>query len=348
MKSDLDFFSPLVNDGLLHSNFKTILKTINKEKIDIFNEWARGFIDRDNKIVKEFQTTFNSTFWEIYLFAVLKEYKIQIDFNYNKPDFVLKSNHGEFIIEAVTTNSATGKANEWDRDLSKLMDQSITDINKEAIIRLSNSFTSKAKHYISNYSKLPYVAEKPFVIAIAPFEQPFFNLQHDRPIKALLYDYYVDEDAYTENPSKYPSGPPVKKLGTIEKDNGTLLELGFFNDDFFSYISAVIFSCTATWGKVDVMCDDTDCTMFILSLWGHDDQCNLIFKNQIKSEYKENLTDGIQIYHNPFAKHPLNPNIFRKKGVSQIYFDESIEEWVHEEQNERLCWRQVFNLIEHR
>lgn len=32
-----------------------------------------GFEDRDGKFVKEFQTTFNSSFWELYLFACLRD-----------------------------------------------------------------------------------------------------------------------------------------------------------------------------------------------------------------------------------------------------------------------------------
>jgi hypothetical protein len=46
--------------------------------MDVLTDWARGFIDRDGKFVKEFQTTFNSCFWELYVYAVLKRYRLLI------------------------------------------------------------------------------------------------------------------------------------------------------------------------------------------------------------------------------------------------------------------------------
>ena len=42
-------------------------------------------MDRDNKIIKEFQTSFNSTFWEVYLYAVLKNYGLDVNFNFSTP-----------------------------------------------------------------------------------------------------------------------------------------------------------------------------------------------------------------------------------------------------------------------
>ncbi|MEM8445534.1 hypothetical protein Q4R95_19615, partial [Morganella morganii] len=91
-------------------------------------------------------------------------------------------------------------------------------INREAMVRICNSLKAKEKKYVDNYSKIAHVKNKPFVIAIAPFEQPYFNMQYDRAICSVLYDYYVNEDLYLDNPSKYPDGPPEEHLGYITKD----------------------------------------------------------------------------------------------------------------------------------
>ena len=45
------------------------------------------------------------------------------------------------------------------------------------------------------------------------------------------------------------------------------------------------------------------------------------FIKQPKQEYKENLLDGLRIYHNPFATHPLEPGLFRNNSVFQWYFE---------------------------
>ncbi len=75
---------------------------------------------------------------------------------------------------------------------------------------------------------MDHVKGKAFVLAVAPFEQPYFNLQYDRAIRAVLYSDYVNEDAYLDNPELYPEGPPNQHLDYITKDNGTEVPLGFF------------------------------------------------------------------------------------------------------------------------
>src|SRR5690606_32902226 len=114
------------------------------------------------------------------------------------------------------------------------------ELNTEAIIRLSNAIFNKVKLYENKYKLLRHVKGKPFVIAVAPFEQPHFNHQYDRPIKALLYDYYVDEDVYLDNPEQYPAGPPGVSLGYVVKDNGAEIDLGLFNSPALSEVSAVV------------------------------------------------------------------------------------------------------------
>lgn len=78
-----------------------------------FNQWANGFVDRDNKIIKEFQTSFNSTFWEVYLYAVLKNYGLDVNFNFSTPDFCISDS--DFVIEATTANAARDKTPEWEK-----------------------------------------------------------------------------------------------------------------------------------------------------------------------------------------------------------------------------------------
>lgn len=342
----MDLFTPVVAEDRFHQNFRSILLDGRESMRSELMKWAEGFEDRDGKFIKEFQTTFNSSFWEIYLFAVFHEYGLKIDWGYPSPDFNLTSDACKFTVEAVTANAAQGKPNEWERTIETFKEKpNLNALNREAIIRLSNAISSKVRRYQDHYANLSHVARHPFVVAIAPFEQPLFNLQYNRPIKALLYDYYVDEEEYMANPSKYPNGPPGKKLGFIEKDNGAEIELGLFNDDGYAEISAVIFSCTATWGKVDVMCDDLDCKMVINSVWGSEPHGAPVHRTTYKNEYQESITDGLQIYHNPFAKHPLSPEVFRKTGVVQVYPDHNSRQLVEEELTRSLFHRLVVNLV---
>jgi hypothetical protein len=215
----VNLFEPIIEDVHYHQHFRAMLHSLRDNDREEFLRWAKGFPDRDGKLIKEFQTSFNTVFWEIYLFAVLNAYDFKIDWSNHSPDFYVSAGKNQFTIEAVTANAAKGKSNEWDKvySPSDFANFDIDRLNKEAMIRLSNSIDFKVRKYKAHYKSMPHVRQRPFVLAIGPFEQPFFNLQYNRPIRAVLYDQYVDESAYTANPEKYPNGPPHVKLNFAAK-----------------------------------------------------------------------------------------------------------------------------------
>ena len=54
----LDILNPVVPEEKLHPNFKSLLRNpYHHETLLTIQEWTQGFVDRDRKIVKEFQTT---------------------------------------------------------------------------------------------------------------------------------------------------------------------------------------------------------------------------------------------------------------------------------------------------
>ena len=83
----VNLFSPQVKLGQFHPHFLHAMK--HPYECAVLESWANGFVDRDGKFVREFQTTFNSSFWELYLFACLKELGLCVNFSYDAPDFVL-------------------------------------------------------------------------------------------------------------------------------------------------------------------------------------------------------------------------------------------------------------------
>ncbi|EPW5500557.1 hypothetical protein ACWM6O_002414 [Vibrio vulnificus] len=340
----MNLFEFQVPEDKLHPNFKNILIPQRENERRLLSQWANGFVDRDNKLVKEFQTTFNSTFWEIYLFQVLKEFKYTCNWDHPAPDFEVSSPHLSFVIEATTANAANGKPNEWDKTFSEeemAKTKRFNELNREAMIRLSNSFLSKYRKYTKSYSKLPHCRNKPFVLAIAPFEQPHFNLQYNRPINAVLYNQYVDEDAYLDNPSKYAFGPPTIELDFVEKDNGSEVPLGFFANDEFREFSAVIFSCTASWGKLSAMGVDFGSDVQVNSIWSHSKK-GVPEKHILNSqEHNETTVDGLQIYHNPFAMNPLPYEVFDRKGIVQTYFEPTTKEIIRHGLDHALYFRSV-------
>lgn len=339
----MNLFDPVVPCDRYHPNFKAALSPLSQGEREVIERWAHGFADRDHKFVPEFQVTFNACFWELYLHAIFREFGFQFDWSYEAPDFALSKGTLNFTVEATTANAAQGKPNEWDRELTEdpLEKYPIPVINREATIRLASAITAKARKFRSDYRKLNHVAGRPFVIAVAPFDQPFFNLQCDRPIRSVLYDDYVDEEEYKRDPSKYPKGPPSVQLGTITKENGAEIELGFFNSTAMEEVSAVIFSSVATWGKATAL-------RSTIVKQSHFQALRLqagVQPAHISGDhttYRESLEDGLQIYHNPYAKVPLDRTIFSRPGVVQIDRDGD-GKLRHEGAVGSLVWRWVWS-----
>src|SRR4051812_45233499 len=104
----LDLFTPQIDPSRFNPNFRHVLEWSPYDKA-VLNDWADGFIDRDGKFVKEFQTTFNACFWELYLFACLKSVGLPVDFRFSAPDFVVPLFWNNFCIEASISSNADGQ-----------------------------------------------------------------------------------------------------------------------------------------------------------------------------------------------------------------------------------------------
>jgi hypothetical protein len=111
----MDLFKPIVAADRLHHNFLATIKPNASGVREVLSAWADGFVDRDGKFVTEFQTTYNSSFWELYLFAVFKHLGINVDFSYDSPDFVAADY--PLAVEAAIASHAQDDVPEWEKTL---------------------------------------------------------------------------------------------------------------------------------------------------------------------------------------------------------------------------------------
>lgn len=339
----MDLFTPIVDQSKLHPSFVKISCARNRYALDVLHDWGRGFQDRDGKFVKEFQTSFEPSFWELYLYAVLKHFQLSVDFQHSRPDFVV-TNPEAFTIEATVALNDARTAPAHSPSTSDIPED-LNLFNEEAIIRLSNSFSAKLAKFRDSYSALPHVAGKPFVLAIAPFDRPFAHLEAQRTVEALLFGYYVDEEAYVRE-GDFSDQPRGHQITRVLKHNGAPISVGLFNSGLAKEISAVIFNSTATWGKVLALSQDPQSksvfTVVSLNMGG-------AIPHKItlpKASYTEHLIDGLRIYHNPYASHTLPTNIFRNRGVFQTYWDSAVKDWVYEQHDGQLLFRTVMTMVE--
>ncbi len=312
----LDLFTPAVPESRFHPNFRTIRNQWTVYDKDVLRAWAEDFSDRDGKFVIEFQTTFNSAFWELYLFACLKYLQLPVDFRYPAPDFLVTRFWNEFTIEAAIASNAADEPGEWMRDMERLKSLDRDCVVDEATIRLANTLTAKHEKYRSSYELLPHVRGRPFVLAIAPFEQPYFEVQNDQAMRRVLYGY--DRPVL-----KFPRGKNRAEvlrhewMRSIRKKSGAEIPLGFFMGGEMSDISAVIFSNTATAGKVRALSKDPNPNVWFRTLRFNKHGDKPLKWGVAKPDYFESLLDGLNVFHNPHARHPLPWDLFDRQGVTQ-------------------------------
>jgi hypothetical protein len=317
----MDLFTPVVAPEKLHPNFVKTLHS-NAEGIRrVLSGWAEGFVDRDNKFVIEFQTTYNSPFWELYLFAVLRQLNIAVDFTKMAPDFVAVTQ--PLAVEAVIASHAQGDLPEWQKTFEDLIKLEPRVVHDQSVIRCANALFSKAATYQKSYAALPHMKERSFVIAIANYGTPFFSMMGDTPMQRLLFD------------------PTDEK--TIKKANGSPISLGVFCTPELAHVSGVLYSSLATFGKARALSDGhEDCTFQATRIRNHSETIRLELK---KPEYKEALTDGLRFFSNPYASLPVDAQLFRDPSIKRYITEKNGDVTITCHPDGDLESRSVFHLV---
>lgn len=205
------------------------------------------------------------------------------------------------------------------------------DLLRLSIIRLSKAIASKYKKYKSKYSQLSYVQNKPFIICVAPFDQPFFYLQDSLAIVQLLYAY--------AGPLVHPDSQQgeVIIIGEarrfrVQKSPGVNINLGLFTNPDMAEVSAVMFNNRATISKVRAIAGEGSYpVLFIGSRFTQsEDEIGLEPFVKFRPNYQETLLDGLHILINPFANNPLDLRMFDDREVAFHTFDPETDSYISE------------------
>ncbi len=325
MKENL--FEEIVNNNECHSKFK-LLKSFDQfyGQRKILEDWVINYYDKDGKFVKEFQKTFHSSFWELYLSQVLYSMKLPLIQNHSRPDFIINLEN-QILVEAVVANIKEKGRKESTRSMSDMLesivpihqDEKFDTIIDEAITRYSNSIMSKLKLYKKNYIECDWVEDcNPFIIALGSYDQISYGREFIYPLLALLYGEY-----YNPTVDEYERMKYIFKPGTKSK-----IPLGIFNNEEYKSISAIIFSCTLTIGKLTSLAISNgylkNYNNSVINTYFCSDEprfkCQLVSKDN-----PELLTDGLFVFHNPNATNKLSMDLFNYEAITQITYDFSKE-----------------------
>ena len=181
-----------------------------------------------------------------------------------------------------------------------------------------SSLYSKLNHTYKEqpYWELPHVKGKPLVYAIADFHADMSMTWSFLGIVSILYGieqkaiHHDDGTISLENESGI----------TFQKRESSIKPL--FLDDKFKHVSAILFSPCGTLPKFNRMgiqagYGNNNNKVYQIKIC-YNSNPNAILPNVIgkvvNEGCRETWADGIQIFHNPFAEIPLNPDFFPNAG----------------------------------
>lgn len=347
----INLFETSLDENKLHPYFKEIKNAPEYAKTHkLINEWSEGVFERRGeaaKFINEFQTSFNSTYWEVYLNKAFRLLEFKIDYTKASPDFNLQNKCKRNIsVEAVTSNPSAPP--ELKLDMSSILAENFLD---DATLKLSGKIRDKHQLYLGDskgkysYSSLEHVKGNPFVLAIAPFDSKLSQSQNNTAMNRVLYGL--------EPPVNYNKAQTV--VASVKNKNGKDIDLGVFTNESYKEISAVIFSTTGTFGKavalagtasfvkttrlrkmgiveflakeglekigrtITKVSDTYD--IFSERFYSGIDVCGHDIHICSGSDHKETHLDGLQVYHNPFATHPLLESDFSAKEIVHYFYD---------------------------
>ncbi|MBZ9965662.1 hypothetical protein LB561_12080 [Mesorhizobium sp. B292B1B] len=359
-------------DAKLHCHFRLIRSDPNyADVLPVIQNWASGLLDRTGerqKFIKEFQSTFNSSMWELYLNRALVDLGCSVDYSKSAPDFFVKGpGEYEFNIEAVVSDQALTA--EQKNTFSE------QDFKKRGALKIVGKIRDKLNIYRGcngkkhPYSSLSHVRDRPFVIAIAPFDSDLSLTQNNELINMVLFGL---APPVLEGPDRGRQG----KVTSLSKPSGASVEMGIFKNDSFKEISAVFFSTVGTFGKAVVESkierlvratryrvidkDKVESGSKLWQLGTHHfrlDTLNYLktlrwesgsqivgadMSIQHSSLHREIHLDGLQVYFNPYAEIPFRSNFAWPAEVALNYFDVESGEHIQAHPDGALVSRQVF------
>ena len=367
----MDLFKVRLPKDKLDKSFRQIVTDPAYAPVrDVIQSWGKGLLERSGeqiKFVNEFQSTFNSAFWELYLNKLFIELGFSVDYTKASPDFCVSTPGGyQFNVEAVVSDRPKVLA-------AKQRLLSEEEFSDHCTIKLMGKLKDKKDIFIGSggkkfpYSSLYHVRDKPFVIAIAPFDSDFSLSQNNEIINRVLFGI--------EPPDEYAlKTGRQRKVSSIKKPSGAPIDLGIFTNDSYKEVSAVIFSTTGTFGKAVVESgierivrvtnyrhfakDDADKVLGGMGVRGYK-LGSLNYLISRRSDFggsvagsdvhiyhsrfhRESHFDGLHVYYNPYANVPLGDNILDGKGVTHNFYDIKSDYPVQHHPDGAMVSRQVF------
>lgn len=303
----VDFFTPVVRQERLSRGFQTIESNPGFSPArGIVCEMMRWHQDVDGNFIEQFQTTgFDSRIWELYLFAALVESDLEVTQPSPAPDFLCSGpGGGKLLIEATTVNPTIGKdGRPVEAPRPETDDDLVQYVQHYLPIKYAGPLTTKL---MKKYWEKPAAIDKPLVFAIQDFHDVMSMSRSKAGLGTYLYGYVYDAKG---NPKKI----------TEHVWGGKKILSGFFSQPGAEHVSAVIFNASATLSKFNRMgvAAGFGDRNVVLIRRGHEynpdpgASAPRPYQHIVGEGYCETWVEGMEVYHNPRALRPLDPELLR-------------------------------------
>jgi hypothetical protein len=325
----LDFFTPRADPARLHPGFQGLMDAEGFSAArGIIEPMMHWYEDPDGNFIEQFQTTgFDARLWEPYLFAVFAEMSYLIKRIHAVPDFVCEGVLGTFAVEAMTVNptqDATGAV--VPPPPNRTPEEHRAFVSQYMPIKFGSVLFSKLG---KKYWERPSATGKPLLFAIQDFSAPASMLFSRTALPLYLYGY----DYAWEHDSAGRLKVIPKKIATHrwgEKE----IPSGFFDLPDSENISAVVFSNSGTISKFNRMgaLAGFGSKRVVLQRVGaaYDHTPDSVEPRQFKKVvgapgYRETWVEGLDVYHNPKASIPLDPEMLPGAAHHRLLADGRIE-----------------------
>lgn len=308
----IDFFTPIVRPERLNPHFLRLsTEEVFSAARDIIEPMMRWYDDIDGNFVEQFQTTgFDARIWELYLFAAFSEMGYRIDRGAPAPDFLCVAPWAKFYVEAVTVNPTRDSTGVIVPEPSFDTPETFKTYRRHYMpIKFGSALTSKLA---KKYWELQHVAGHPFVLAIQDFSARQSMLRSRSAFETYIYGYEHGWERDAQGTLKIlPRKIDKHCWGTKE------IPSGFFELPGSENVSAVLFSNSGTISKFNRMglIAGFGSPRLELTRVGtavdHDPNATEPKKFKLlvnDPDYIELWSEGLDVWHNPRALHPLSEN----------------------------------------
>ena len=325
-KRPIDFFQPTRAIQELHEDFcKLVFDEGFSPARRIIEPMMRWHEDADGNFVEQFQTAgFDARVWELYLFAVLSEAGCMLESGV--PDFEANGPLGTFFLEATTINPTIDTTGSVvpppPRDTPE---QEFSYASEYLPIRYAGPLTTKLNR---RYWERPQVKGKPLVFAIQDFHAPMSMTWSRTALPTYLY-------GYTHTPKRGQDGSlsiVAEKL-TMHRWGNKEVPSGFFDLPGAENVSAVIFNNSATiskFNRIGVLAGFGSGRVRLVRqgvVVDHDPNASVPkpFVRIVGEKYTESWIEGMDVFHNPRARYPLEPGILDGAAHHRLLEDGLVE-----------------------